>query len=460
MALKLISRAALLSVAAALQVHEPSFAAGTYDDTRCDFAPEHYDVTAPGVVATSCPCEWTKTNSIFADGGALLGSILVVPEDICDNACPAASAACAAKLANASGVLLTRAFDPSSELYQGNSLETINANNALFAAFDGTYNASCADASVPTAYVSSNTSALLIDAALDNDTSLIAAHVNDTFVAIALLNVTMAAGDPNDDALDCDKYEYMPLVYLFLVPVWWLLTVLWTWNTYRAHAASARDLHRLLCWVPIMQFVHGILSLFNYSSCPWENTLALVYAAPHARTPHARTPCTLLSHARARTHARAHTHTPLTSPPSLPRSLVALIVQLRDVLGGGDHPQGAGGAAVPAARLQGLVHHAQHAAAARGLLRRLQPRAALRRRLRAALCADATLDGPDDHDVRRMPRHATPRHATPRHMSPASQAILAITMPSRGSGRVKSILRGEYYTPCLGVHLKAAARDG
>merc|ERR1712224_836978 len=73
-------------------------------------------------------------------------------------------------------------------------------------------------------------------------------------------------------------YTYMPLVYLLLVPIWWLLTVLWTWNTYRAHATSARDLHRLLCWVPIMQFVHGILSLFNYSSCPWDTTLSLVYA--------------------------------------------------------------------------------------------------------------------------------------------------------------------------------------
>merc|ERR1719482_1460932 len=81
-----------------------------------------------------------------------------------------------------------------------------------------------------------------------------------------------------DNSLDCTIYAYVPLVYLLLVPVWWLLTVLWTWNTYRANAASARDLHRLLCWVPVIQFVHGILSLFNYSSCPWTGTIALVYA--------------------------------------------------------------------------------------------------------------------------------------------------------------------------------------
>lgn len=270
-----------LLVARALEVHEPSFAAGYYDDTRCDFAPEHYDVTAPGVIATSCPCEWSMDMAVMQDGGALLGNILVIPGDICDNACPAESAACAAKLANASGVLLTRAFDPSSAMYPGNSLETTNENGAFsirFAAFDGAHNASCAEEPLPTAYIPSNTSALLIDAALDNNTELIAAHANDTFVAVALLNLTMSAGgSEEEDAIDCDTYQYVPLVYLLLVPVWWLLTVLWTWNTYRAHAAHARDLHRLLCWVPIMQFVHAVLSLFHFSGCPWENTLALVY---------------------------------------------------------------------------------------------------------------------------------------------------------------------------------------
>ena len=71
------------------------------------------------------------------------------------------------------------------------------------------------------------------------------------------VNLTMSHVTALELGFSCDKYMYMPLVYLLLVPVWWLLTVLWTWNTYRAHAASARDLHRLLCWVPTMQFVHG-----------------------------------------------------------------------------------------------------------------------------------------------------------------------------------------------------------
>ena len=59
------------------------------------------------------------------------------------------------------------------------------------------------------------------------------------------------------------QYTYVPLVYVITVPIWLLLCVAWTWNTYYVNTASARDLHRLMCWVPIMEFVHGLLSLFN-----------------------------------------------------------------------------------------------------------------------------------------------------------------------------------------------------
>ena len=70
----------------------------------------------------------------------------------------------------------------------------------------------------------------------------------------------------------------VPLVYVATVPLWLMLTISWTWNTYYANAGYARDLHRLMCWVPIMESVHGLLSLFNYFSCPWESVLSLVYA--------------------------------------------------------------------------------------------------------------------------------------------------------------------------------------
>jgi hypothetical protein len=76
----------------------------------------------------------------------------------------------------------------------------------------------------------------------------------------------------------CAQYEYAPLVYLVTVPIWLGLLVLWGWNTYYKNALHARDLHRVMCWVPMMEFVHGLLSLFNYYSCPWESVLALIYA--------------------------------------------------------------------------------------------------------------------------------------------------------------------------------------
>merc|ERR1719399_1697652 len=68
------------------------------------------------------------------------------------------------------------------------------------------------------------------------------------------------------------------MVYVIAVPVWLGLTIAWGVNTYRVNAASAKDLHKLMCWVPLMEFVHGLLSLFNYFSCPWESILSLVYA--------------------------------------------------------------------------------------------------------------------------------------------------------------------------------------
>ena len=70
----------------------------------------------------------------------------------------------------------------------------------------------------------------------------------------------------------------MPYVYLAATPIWLALTGAWTWNTYYKNALHARDLHRLMSWVPIIESLHALLSLFNYISCPWETTLSLIYA--------------------------------------------------------------------------------------------------------------------------------------------------------------------------------------
>jgi hypothetical protein len=75
----------------------------------------------------------------------------------------------------------------------------------------------------------------------------------------------------------CDTYRHVQAVYLAVVPIWLLLTALWAWNTYSRNQASARDLHRLLCFVPMLQFLNGLLSLFYFSLCPWDGTAHLAY---------------------------------------------------------------------------------------------------------------------------------------------------------------------------------------
>ena len=137
-----------------LQVTAPTLA-GEFEDTPADFAPANYNVTALGVVATSCPCEWAAESSPIQEG-ALTGRILIVTDGVCNTSCTAKVAACAAQLANASGVLVTQGFNPTSELFS----DRPTAEGAS-AATDAELNASCEKALIPAAYVTPNTSSLL-----------------------------------------------------------------------------------------------------------------------------------------------------------------------------------------------------------------------------------------------------------------------------------------------------------
>ena len=93
------------------------------------------------------------------------------------------------------------------------------------------------------------------------------------------VDVSLSSASSSSAIDECAVYENVPLVFALMVPVWFLLTCGWVWNTCRhASAPHARDLHRLLCWVPVVQLVHGVLSLFNYSSCPWDGTGPLIFA--------------------------------------------------------------------------------------------------------------------------------------------------------------------------------------
>lgn len=156
----------LAHVATGLQVNEPTALAGIeYEDSPADFAPANYDVTALGVVATSCPCEWATGSSPITEKW-LSYRILIVNDDVCKNSCTAMVAACAAQLANASGVLVTHRYNPSTEWFGGRYRDP--APEGEFAATNATTNASCQDL-IPTAYVTANFTDLIAAALLVTD---------------------------------------------------------------------------------------------------------------------------------------------------------------------------------------------------------------------------------------------------------------------------------------------------
>ena len=100
-----------VALASGLRVNEPASLAGEYEDTPADFAPANYEVTALGVLAASCPCEWA-TDSSPIHKGWLLDRILIVDDEVCDNSCTAPVAACAAQLWLS---LLVERYNPSKQ---------------------------------------------------------------------------------------------------------------------------------------------------------------------------------------------------------------------------------------------------------------------------------------------------------------------------------------------------------
>ena len=153
-----------LALASGLRVNEPASLAGEYEDTPADFAPLNYEVTALGVLAASCPCEWA-TDSSPIHKGWLWDRILIVDDEVCGNSCTAPVAACAAQLANASGLLVTDRYNPSKQ-FEGEARDPRPKGD--FAANDPSINATC-QVAIPTAYVNSSVISLLAAAKLVSD---------------------------------------------------------------------------------------------------------------------------------------------------------------------------------------------------------------------------------------------------------------------------------------------------
>ena len=102
---------ATAGVALGLEVHEPAHAAGVYPETRANFSPRGYHISGTISVLEACPCDWLTTTDYGSGYGpdAFVGLILAIPGDDCTG-CSAVEAACAAKQAEASGILLPDGF--------------------------------------------------------------------------------------------------------------------------------------------------------------------------------------------------------------------------------------------------------------------------------------------------------------------------------------------------------------
>ena len=296
---------ALLAVARAhLVVHSPDSLAATYRFVHAAFSLDSYNISATLVLAHTCPCEWPRP-PIHRASDELAGRVLLLPGDIeCPPGCTAERAACAASEFNISGMLFTlppslpppatrdaaaaeAAPAPPPGAPASPSPAASPADDAAAPADDAaTGTAGGCATRVPAAWIAANLSATfalhpnwtvtLLPVARSGEGVGNWSQVLETPPA-ALINVTMWRDD-EDAPVDCTKYRSIPLVYVMTVPIWLALTLGWTWNTYFKNALHARDLHRLMCWVPITETVHGLLSLFNYYSCPWESVLSLVYA--------------------------------------------------------------------------------------------------------------------------------------------------------------------------------------
>lgn len=67
----------------------------------------------------------------------------------------------------------------------------------------------------------------------------------------------------------CELYSEVPYVYAIATPIWLLFFAEWSYSVFLRHADVAKDLHRLLLWVPLIAVLHCAASAFHYGFCPW-----------------------------------------------------------------------------------------------------------------------------------------------------------------------------------------------
>ena len=179
-----------------MEVHEPAYVAGLYAETRAHFSPRGYQINGLVLGVDTCPCDWTNTTR---GSGSYDGLILAVAEGACTE-CASASAACAAKQAEASGLLLPDGFGDG----VGGSV---------------TLDSSCEEDSLPTAFISLDDTAALLNASRSGDT----------------INATMA--DPDEEGFDCTTAcGYMHMQHSATkAPSWWSAVLVQSWLIHSSH---------------------------------------------------------------------------------------------------------------------------------------------------------------------------------------------------------------------------------
>ncbi|KAL3932297.1 MAG: hypothetical protein SGPRY_000760 [Prymnesium sp.] len=293
---------------------------GSYRVDAYPFSPSLFRVDGTLAIASSCPCSWLRMDQALRYDGELVGQLLLVAEGTCARACPPRYAACAAWTSNASGLILSHGYtiggcgDTSGSGSEGGCY-----NLSFAAAVNGTDSSSseveelrrlvnasgCADFQLPTVGLDSNSSSLLWEAgtglwwnrsstldvlnarsdgkgaiparrpsirdgpihhplgALLIPNDQIKLHLTQVFSLVELVNLTLLGAD--SPRVNCTNYRLVPIVYSVTTPIWGALALLWIVNTY-LNLGNARELHRLLFWVPVVQFAHSFLSFLYFLS--------------------------------------------------------------------------------------------------------------------------------------------------------------------------------------------------
>ena len=171
------------------------------------------------------------------------------------------------------------------------------------------------------------------------------------------LTVTVMEDGPSESELalleTCRLWRPAGTVYLlFALPIWLGMLAIWGCSVCRWNSHLARDLHRLLTWIPVIQTVHAILSGLHFNLCPWRSSFEKVAGAAWVVVAILKDPVMLVW--CVATTPQIASHCPSPEPLALPPP------PGRDCLSCAHHRpwQLAYGS-------EGMVHHAQPSANAR-----------------------------------------------------------------------------------------------